>query len=379
MRKIRRISFECRLDNSYSRSVLRGIIRFARVYGPWDLRTIRLSVLLEEMEHWKVDGVIVCTHDDIVPLIRASGLPAVKVLNTDADGDMPQIATNNFAVGQMGAEHFLERGFRQFAFSGILHEVYSQGRRTGFVQTLREAGFDCFMYQADRTIGNWRKRGTLLHHWLKSLPKPIGLMACNDRRAWHAAETCLHLGLRIPEQVAILGVGNDPFFCETPYPSLSSIALPTDRIGSEAAALLTRLMKGETAPGEPILIPPLGVATRQSTNTLAIEDQDVAQAINFIREHADKPIQVEDVLASVAVSRRVLEQRFRQLLKRSPHEEIRRVHVERAKALLAESEMSIHNVALASGFMESKYFSSVFHERTGLTPTLYRQKFGRAE
>lgn len=377
MRKIPQVSFECTLGTSYGRGVLRGVVNFARVRGPWALRLRTLSPPIKNVEHWNVDGVITCTRDEIASGIRAAGLPAVNVRNTSLHWDLPQLGSDDIAVGRMGAEHFIERGFRQFAFCGTPGQPYSDCRSMGFMQMVREAGFDCFVWQSNSLPYSWDKEEISLNKWMKSLPKPVGIMACHDRQAWRLVEICLHLGLQIPEQVAILGIGNDAFFCEMPYPSLSSIALATDRIGYEAATLLARLMKGEAAPPDPILIPPSGVVTRQSTNTLAIDDPDTAQAINFIREHAGQPIQVEDVLAVVPLSRRVLERRFRQFLKRSPHEEIRRVHVGRAKTLLAESEMSIHEVSLASGFTEAGYFSRTFHESTGMTPTSYRRRFGK--
>ena len=184
---------------------------------------------------------------------------------------------------------------------------------------------------------------------------------------------CRRAELLVPEQVAVLAADNDELLCEACIPSLSGIALTSERIGYEAAALLDRLMRGGRARKRPILIAPTGVLARQSTDTLAVDDPDLARAVAFIRGHAADPIQVNDVLREVPVSRRWLERRFHEVLGRGPGEEIRRVRLQRAKLLLAQTDMAVPQVAEAAGFGSREYLAAAFKEQTGLTPRQYRR------
>jgi LacI family transcriptional regulator len=187
-------------------------------------------------------------------------------------------------------------------------------------------------------------------------------------------EACRLAGLRVPDEVAVVGVDNDDLFCGLARPSLSSIIVPAERIGFEAAAVLERLLAGAKAPRNPRLIPPAGVVTRQSSDVLAGGDPDVTAAVRFIRDHGHRPISVEDVLRAVPVSRRSLERRFRALLGRGLGEEIRRAHLQRAKDLLAATALSVTEVAGQAGFAGVHYLSRVFRQETGLTPTAYRRQ-----
>ena len=188
------------------------------------------------------------------------------------------------------------------------------------------------------------------------------------------AEVCRQVGLRVPEDVALVGVDNDDLLCEIARPTLSSVALPTERIGMEAAALVDRLLAGGCPIDLPLLLPPLHVVVRQSSDILALNDAEVVAAIRFIREHAHAPLSVNEVLKAVAISRRSLERRFRIALDRSIWDEIRRAHMERAKTLLVSSDLAIATVAELAGFSDSRQLSMVFRQETGQTPTAYRRQ-----
>jgi LacI family transcriptional regulator len=180
--------------------------------------------------------------------------------------------------------------------------------------------------------------------------------------------------LLVPEQVAVMGGDEDTLLCETCNPPLSGVALTSERIGYEAAALLDRLLHGGPRPTEPILIEPTRVVVRQSTDTLAITDPDLARAIAFIRVHAATAVRVSDVLREIAVSRSWLERRFQEVLGRSPAEEIRRVRLERTKQLLADTDLPVRQVATASGFASREYMAYAFKRATGLTPREFRRR-----
>jgi LacI family transcriptional regulator len=202
----------------------------------------------------------------------------------------------------------------------------------------------------------------------------VGIFAPNDIWGVQLTEVCLRAGLQVPEDVAILGVDDDDLLCEFARPALSSIALPTQRIGYEAAREVERLLKRARASLRPLLLPPLRVIARRSTDILAVDDSDVVAALRFIRRQAHQPIRVIDLLREVPTSRRSLERQFRKVLGRSILGEIRRVHVERASQLLALPDLPLHSVAERSGFTDAKRFSTVFRQMVGLTPSAYRHR-----
>jgi LacI family transcriptional regulator len=216
------------------------------------------------------------------------------------------------------------------------------------------------------------KDGDRVAGWLKKLPKPLGLMACNDIRGQEVLSACRAAGITVPEEVAVIGVDNDEMLCELSDPPLSSVSLDTERIGYEAAALLDQMIAGKKNLDLPILVLPAGIITRRSTDVLAIEDRHIANATRFIRERACVGIDVSDVLKFVPLSRSTLERRFLRLLGHSPKEEILRTRLDRAKQLLAETDLSLAQVADKVGFQHPEYLSVIFKKKTHLTPGEFR-------
>ena len=209
--------------------------------------------------------------------------------------------------------------------------------------------------------------------WLEELPKPVAILAANDVPA-ELADACRRFGLRVPDDVALLGVDNDDLECGLTSPPLSSVATPSRRIGYEAAKLLDELMAGRPAPRQGVFLPPTGVVTRVSTDALAIRDAAVVAALNFIRSRADDDLRIDQVAAHAASGRRMLEYKFRQLVGHTILEEIRRVRVQRVKQLLSDTDLPMPAVARRSGFSTPQRMSVVFRQATGLTPSAYRQQ-----
>jgi LacI family transcriptional regulator len=205
------------------------------------------------------------------------------------------------------------------------------------------------------------------------LPKPIGLFACSDEQGRRVLEACQAANVHVPDDVALVAVDNDEILCDLCNPPMSSIALNTQKAGFEAAIELDRMMTGKKPKRQEIIVEPLRVVERQSSEVLAIEDRDVAMALRFIREHAADPIRVADVLNEVPMSRRAMESRFRTVLGRSPNAEIVRTHVERAKMLLTTTSMGISWVAVNSGFATPDYMTYVFQRATGMKPLQFRK------
>lgn len=358
----------------YGREILKGIARYLAVHGRW-------SVFLDEREldapppewlvDWAGDGVILrSTTPALAERLRARGLPAVDLNDRYDDLGLPRLASDMAAIGRLAADHLLRRGFRNVAFCGFEDEAWCEARLAG----VRERVEPCAVFRSPwRGLREhaWQEERDAIGAWLRALPRPLGVVACNDVRGHHVLDACRTLGLSVPEEVAVVGVDNAATFCALCDPPLSSVVPDAERLGYEAAALLDRLMRGESAPTIRE-IPPKGVATRQSTDSVAIEDPLVARCVRFIRENAHHPIGVDDVLARAGVSRSTLERRFRAALDRSPHDEIGRARLKRVKTLLRETDWPLARIAEASGFDYPEYMMVQFKRETGMTPSQWR-------
>jgi LacI family transcriptional regulator len=313
-------------------------------------------------------------------LLQGLRQPLVNVASVVPGLPFPQVRVDHRLVGQAAAEHLRNCGLQHFAFVGNAHHLYSTEREAGFRDALTAVGHAADHFY-ERHARSYRQRGRLLvvderlRRWLQALPKPVGIFAGHDVWALQVVEACRLAGLRVPEDVAVVGADNDDLLCELARPSLSSVIVPAERVGYEAAALLDRLLAGDKPPREPVLIPPPGVVGRKSSDVLAIDDPVVAQAVRFLRDSAHLPLRVSDVLRAVPVSRRVLERRFRAVLERGLAAEIRRLHVEKAKQLLAKSELPMQTIAERCGFSSQYQFSRAFRREVGMTPTDFRADF----
>ncbi len=365
----------------WGRRMIRGIGRYAQQQGGWDIW------LEQRCQHapgrlppgWRGDGIIARVADRAMGryLTEAPGV-VVNVSAARIPGvEFPTVTADLRAAARLAAGHLLDQGFRHFGYFAPLGLSYVDIHYHSFVEHLAEVGLTCDLFRARRGTGpraTWRRQQDDLRNWLQGLPKPVAVLTWTSDRGREVLYACRALGLLVPEQVAVMGGDEDSLLCETCNPPLSGVALTSERIGYEAAALLDRLLHGEPLPTEPILIEPTRVVVRQSTDTLAITDPDLARAIAFIRTHAANPIQVNDVLRDVAVSRSWLERRFQEALGRSPAEEIRRVRLERTKQLLADTDLPVPQVAAACGFGSREYLAYAFRHATGLTPREFRQR-----
>ncbi len=366
---------------SYYRDIVRGIRAFAESRHHWAFTPIapdpKAIKALRPLDH---DGLIahVFTQDLADSLLRLRK-PVVNVSGVLPDLPMPRVMVDHEQVGRLAASHLLDRGLRHFGFFGYSQHAFSLGRELGFRQAVEQAGFQVARYLSNDPLhpeptGLWRRDGRL-QRWLEGLPHPVGLLASHDIQGVQLSEACQRAGLRVPDEVALLGVDDDDLLCELSRPPLSSVALPGESIGFEAARMLDKLISARRRrPGlRTLLLASPGVVARQSSDVMAIEDEDVAVAVRFIRSNACRNIGVTDVLEAVAVSRRSLERRFRATLRRGLAEEIRRVRMDRAKSLLSGTELPIAQVAANSGFSEAKHLSTVFRRETGVTPSEHRR------
>jgi LacI family transcriptional regulator len=253
-------------------------------------------------------------------------------------------------------------------------EHWSERRLAGVTEVARQLGRAVPVHAPGRS---WERSQERLAGFIRSLPRPVGLVACNDIHGLRALDACRRAGVVVPEEVAVVGADDDAELCELSDPPLTSVAFNPERVGYDAAAALDRMMRGERVPRRRVLVPPLGVVARQSTEPLAVDDPLVARALNFVRRHACDGINVGSVLAEVPLSRRALEHRFRKRLGRSIKAEIRRLQMDRVKSLLAETDLPIAQISDQLGFHQPAYLSVVFKQETGQTPASYRRQARR--
>ncbi len=369
-------------SNSYARDMLAGIEDYIRAHDLWSVylaESGRGDAVPAWFARWQGDGIIARVENEkIAAALAAKRLPVVNLSFSRLIRTAPTFTTGNAGIGQIAAQHFVERGFEHFAYCGRGEFVWSRDRGEAFERAVSTAGFRCHIYSLPNGIATDLDSETdAIAAWLTSLPKPIALLACYDLRGQQVLDAARRAGLSVPEQIAVLGVDNDELLCALSPPPLSSIILNGRRTGWLGAETLARLMGGEKLAGDVHFIPPIGIATRQSTDTLAVADPQLARALRFIRERACDAIDVPDILRHAPMARRSLENRMRETIGRTPNEEILRVKLARARQLLATTRLSLGDVADRCGFRHSEYFSVVFKRETGVTPGGFRREHGR--
>ncbi|WP_437206572.1 substrate-binding domain-containing protein [Planctomicrobium sp. SH664] len=378
-RHIPHVAILIETSRSYGRGLLLGVRRYLTLHGPWsvflELRALESDVPAW-LQTWRGEGILTRTGSQkTADLLGEVGVPTVELRATRLKHDFPFIGVDNAAVGRMVAEHLLERGFRNFAFYDINTEIYFEQRRASFHQAIEVAGFTVSRHQAPghrECPTDWERHQEDLVDWLHSLPKPVGVMACTDQLGFWLLDACRRAGISVPEEVAVVGVEDDETLCEVSIPPMSSVRFNAERIGFQAAELLESMMSGGVPPSEHLLVPPLGITVRPSSDILAIEDRELAKALYFIRQQACAGISVQDVLQQVPMSRSSLERKVRGLLGRSPQAEINHIKIERAKILLRETDWNLDSIARRTGFGSAQLLCERFKSSVGLTPGSYR-------
>lgn len=377
----RKVAVMLQLWQNFDRSILRGIGAYVRERHNW-------LVFVEEVEHqripdlggWNGDGLIVNFDSHSVarhvcgidkPVV---GLGGGRGWHEEHSG-IPYIATDDVAIGRMAAGHLLERGLTRFAFCGYPRtrtNVWVTGRLQGFRQRLAEAGFECPVFNGRyRTAIQYSHIQRELVAWLRTLPTPVGLMGCYDYRARHVLEACKIAGLRVPDDVAVIGVDNDAV-CDLCDPPLTSIEQGCFQIGYTAATVLDGMMSGHKPKRLRHIIPPVGLITRASTDLVYVADPGMADAMRWIREEACRGLQVDAVAERLKISRSTLDNRFKKLIGRTADQEIRRVRLDRAKELLSRTSLPILEVARQAGYGNVQYLHAVLRRDSRTTPARYR-------
>jgi LacI family transcriptional regulator len=377
-------------SEDYANRLLKGIVRYSKEHGPWVLCKMPLSYrevhkiegVLEWALKWKADGIIAQFYNsDNVGLFRRHGIAAIAQDFRLRFTEIPNITGTHFAAGRMGADHFIGKGFRSFGFYGFKRIVWSEERCEGFRSEIEKHGYGD-NFSEYRNIGSddlWYYESVSLREWLDGLPKPCAIMACDDSRAYHIVEVCNLHGIRVPEDVAVLGVDNDEVVCSLSDPPLSSIEQDVEAGGYAAAQLMERMINDPDGKFEDVVVNATRVVTRRSTDIYATEDNYISTALRYIHDNADRKLGVEDVVRQVPLARRLLETRFRRVTGTSVYSYIMGARIERLARRLLETDDPITDVALQMGFTDYKNISRQFRSLKGCTPSEYRENFTNAQ
>jgi len=373
------------LSEEYYKNILRGITRYSRDHGPWTFckmptyyrETIGIDGILQCAKDWDADGIIgQFYNDEEVKKFTQANIPVIAQDFKERFTDIPNITGDYRETGKMGAEYFLKKGFKNFAFYGFNNIVWSRERAEGFENRIQEAGFDVHYYEQkeSRSMDLWYYKPSALSDWLKSLPKPIAIMTCDDNQGHHITEAARHAGIRIPDEVAVLGVDNDEMICDLSDPPLSSIETDSEKGGYEAARLMEQMIEQKTCTGPDIIVKATQVVTRHSTDIFASKDKYIVSALKYIHGNLDKNLKVDQVLKEVPLSRRSLEKRFILTTGYPVYEYIYNQRIEKFTQKLLETDMTIFEIAMELGLSDSKNIARQFKQIKGLTPMEYRKK-----
>jgi LacI family transcriptional regulator len=384
MRKTPKVALLVETARGFGRDLLRGVARYAQHYGPWSFYITPgdFEHVLPAMKQWGGTGIIArISNERVARAVLEAKLPTIAIGLTDEQklagnplAKFSELSSDADEVARLASDHLLERRFSHFAYVGLEERGWSCRRENAFRSRILQAGFDVSVYHQPHRMADrsWESERDILANWLRGLPTPLGLFACNDDRGRQVLEACRIGELNVPGEVAVIGVDNDEVFCDLADPPLSSVALNAETAGYRAAELLDMMMQGQVCSPRHVPVEALGVVARHSTDVIAVADEDVSAALQFIRQEQGFGVSVDSVADAVAVSRRSLERRFRVTIGRTILEEIQLARIERAKGLLIETKYPISKVAQMAGFGSTGYFVQFFHDRVGKTPRKFR-------
>jgi LacI family transcriptional regulator len=389
-KKIPTIGLLIESSRESGRALLCGIARFAHHYGPWAFywEPGGLEKGWPKLRALNVDGIILRDVDKLEEVADLK-IPAVVIGHNKTEvPNFVNVVTDSSAIGQIGAEHLLNCGFKHFAFCGYgsasssfsIREsfTWSDFRGESFEKRIKRAGFTVHAYTTlSATSDAWQEERHKMAVWLQSLPKPIGLMACNDDCGRQVMEACKLAGLLVPDDVGVLGADNDEVVCGLSEPSMSSVAINFERAGYETAQALNRSLRGKKRASSKIIVSATHVVARRSTDFMAVSDPHVNKALKFIRDHVRENILVTDISRAAGLSRRALEIKFRREIECSIHEYVRRVRTDQIVRLLVETDLPVGKIAESLGFSDIQHFARYFRSSKEMSPLAYRRTFGK--
>jgi LacI family transcriptional regulator len=377
---MRHVALLIETSGSYGRGLLRGVAKYNRDHGGWS--TYFHPHGLGDappawLTNWKGNGILARIEtQQIADALARTGAAIVNLRGTISTLPFPYVGPDHAQIAKLAADHLLERGLKHFAFCGRPPGIHPglDERGASFQRHIQTAKYTCQVYTGVSRDGqeNWEKEQERLAKWIKALPKPVGVMACNDERGLQVLDACRRCSASVPDEVAVVGVDNDEHLCSLSIPPLTSVDVNAERIGYEAAALLDQMMQGKKNVTQTQNLAPRCVVTRLSTDVIASDDPEVNRAIRFIHERAGRGLSVADVLGQVGMSHATLQARMRRAVGRTIHEEIERTRLHHIKELLLTPDMTIKQAAHEAGFSSVQYMTRVFRAAVGETPARFR-------
>ena len=385
-KKVPQVAVILEVANKSTRDMLAGITDYAKVHGPWAMHIIegyKTGQRLYRFNRWGATGIIgLIQTEEVADYILSANLPTVIIEPENylpAEHPISKFSTvfcDTESVGIYAAEYLLGLGFKNFAFVGEIRNIHwSYGRGKAFRERLGQEGLSCFLYSKPhkQEESDWGLEIERMCIWLKSLPKPVAILAANDLRGQHVLEACMIAGISVPYEVAVLGVDNDELLCESSFPPMSSLLMNTKEVFYKTAELLDQLMKRKIRKKTLIAYGPKCIIARRSTDPVNCVDKIVSQALDFIWINSGKPLSINSIARELDISRRTLEVRFRDYTGSTILQEINRVRLERARSLLLTTKLSISEITSICGFSSESYLGKLFREKLGTTMSRYRE------
>lgn len=371
-------------SSGYSRKLLKGVIRYSREVGPWSFQRMPLYFRMmygedgvaEFARKWKADAIIAQLRNIDIDLLNSLNIPIIVQNYTDRNRFVSNLTGNYYETGAMAARFFLRRGYKNFAFYGYHNAIWSRERGLGFKNEVEQSGAKCHILENKNPDNReWVYNYEHIGKWLTSLPKPVALFACDDYYALQISETCNILSLHIPDDIALLGVDNDELLCNISNPPLSSIVLDVENGGYQAGKLLHRLINKETAEAFNIVVEPLFVENRSSTEKYAVTDKLIQKILTYIEHNYVNQISVSDLVKQVPLSRRVLEKRFKDVTDNSLYQCIQDHKINHFIRLLLTTDYTLYEAAMQSGFDNYKNVSRIFRKYKSVSPAEFRKLY----
>lgn len=387
---MKRILLLTDLSSGYSRNMIKGVVRYSKEFGPWMF--YRMPIYYRELygdegvvkwaKKWKADAVIAQLSDINIAALNKLKIPIVIQNYRDRHATISNLTGDYYRTGVMAAEFFLQKGFRFFAYYGFSDTVWMRERGAGFENALKEKGYDIYLFQKTRNTGNtdkWTFDADKVSTWLSGLPKPIAMFACDDYHALQITEVCKVFNINVPDDISVLGVDNDELLCSISNPPLSSIELDVQNGGYELGRLLHDLIEKRKQPPVNIVIRPLRIVTRGSTEYFAVADRNIENVLKHIKQNYMQILSVGDIVRISHSSRRVLEKTFKKETGTTIYQYIQQLRVEKFAELLITTKLSLTDAAYKAGFDDYKNVSRIFGKYKGSTPLQYRKKFSSSK
>lgn len=371
-------------SSEYSRNILRGVVNYSKEQGSWSFQRMPLYYrmvygekgVLDWAKKWNADAIIALLNDVDIELLNDLHIPIVVQNYRDRNQCVSNLTGDYYGTGVMAARFYINKGYKNFAYYGFQGSVWSRERADGYRDEIKKHGYNLFMFDdKPEDKEEWSYNHTELAKWLEELPKPIALFACDDQFALRISETCNIYNIRIPDDIAILGVDNDELLCNISDPPLSSIVVDAVNGGYRAGKLLHQLINREIEDPINIVVEPLMIESRGSTDKYAVSDKHIRNILTYIEKNYANPISVSDLVKQVPLSRRVLEKKFKEETGDTLYQYIQNYRIEQFTRLLLTTNNSLFEIALHTGFDNYKNVSRVFKKYTSLSPAEYRRRY----